>query len=68
MKKLDSKCVFCSSLIFTPINDGKRYCGIEISLSSVGTLRSRNFDADDNLIGQEIININFCPVCGRKLK
>ncbi len=43
------------------------YSGIEICMDRQGTLRIRVYpDMDELFTHQEIVNIKYCPVCGRK--
>lgn len=45
------------------------YSGIEVMMHHKGELRVRYYDGDDeNFTAQDIININFCPMCGRDLR
>lgn len=64
------RCRFCE----TDTNDFKflnyntfRHSGIEICVNRQGMLRVRAYPNYDEVFdGQEIINIRYCPVCGRE--
>ena len=44
------------------------YSGIEARfLDNKGLLRIRVFDANDMLEAQDVVYLNYCPMCGRKL-
>lgn len=64
-------CEFCGqrSSAFVPLNNTAPYSGIEIAMNKDGMLRVRY--SPENIIGfdsQDIINIDFCPKCGRKFE
>lgn len=64
-------CEFCGqrSSAFVPMNNTAPYSGIEIAMNKDGMLRVRY--SSENIIGfdsQDIINIDFCPKCGRKFE
>ena len=63
-------CKYCKSRDFTTLNKTIKYSGIEISLNDQGILRVRVSDlAPDWTVNlQDIVNIKYCPFCGRKLK
>lgn len=53
---------------FVILNETADYSGIEMALNRQGMLRVRYYDINDpNFVTQDIININFCPVCGKKI-
>lgn len=52
---------------FLLLNQTKDYSGIEITLNRQGMLRTRYYGDNDIWFSQEIVNIKFCPMCGRKL-
>lgn len=53
---------------FVLLNETADYSGIEISLNSQGMLRGRYYDDSSHIwFSEDIINIKFCPMCGRKL-
>lgn len=67
------KCPYCESdtNAFEPLNETIDYSGIEMSLNRQGMLRVRTyFLMTDGRIfdSQDVINIKFCPMCGRKFK
>lgn len=62
------KCVYCDrkDYDFVPLNETFGYSGIEISLNKQGMLRVRYYDINDpDFVIQDIVNIKFCPNCGR---
>lgn len=64
-------CEFCGqrSSAFVPLNNTALYSGIEIAMNKDGMLRVRY--SPENIIGfdsQDIINVDFCPKCGRKFE
>lgn len=61
-------CEYCESEIgFVPINNTVDYSGLEIGLNGKGMLRCRAYMFKRNFETQDIVNIKFCPMCGRKL-
>ena len=45
-----------------------KYSGIEARfLDNKGLLRIRAFDVNDMLEAQDVVYLNYCPMCGRKL-
>ena len=63
-------CKYCSRKDndFVLINETADYSDIEISLNRQGMLRVRAYNGDGwTWESQDIINIAFCPICGRKL-
>jgi hypothetical protein len=54
---------------FVSLNDTVDYSGIEMSLNKQGMLRTRYYERSkyDLWFMQDMVNINFCPMCGRKL-
>lgn len=65
------KCKFCSDYTgFTPLNDTAEYSSIEIAINpNVKAIRGRHFPNGYNgtFKGQDIVEIKYCPMCGRKL-
>ena len=65
-------CNYCNSKYFKQLNpDTVEYSGIEVCIDDEGTLRVRHYDSDDNektFTTQEIINVNFCPMCGKEFR
>ena len=63
-------CTYCDRKDndFVLLNQTVEYSGIEMSLSRQGFLRVRYYDSDNqNFITQDIVEIKFCPNCGRKM-
>ena len=63
-------CQYCESRgnnDFLLLNQTQDYSGIEIALNRQGMLRTRYYGDNDIWYSQEIVNIKFCPMCGRKL-
>lgn len=44
------------------------YSGIEIALHSKGMLRCRYYGVDEIFKSQDVVNIKFCPFCGKEIK
>ena len=42
------------------------YSGIEIAISHKGMLRGRYFNNEGFMVTQDIVNIKYCPKCGRE--
>lgn len=68
-------CKYCENETndFVEINDTFRYSGIEMSMNKQGMLRVRvnlgHSELHKNIFETEdIVNIKFCPFCGRKLR
>ena len=52
---------------FVPMNQTVEYSGIELAVNCQGMLRVRYYDVNgDTLETQDILNIKYCPLCGRK--
>lgn len=49
---------------FISLNDTVEYSGIEMAINDQGMLRIRVYE-EGKLITQDIVNINYCPICGR---
>ena len=67
------KCVICDSgdNAFVLLNDQWEYSGIQIAVNRQGMLRCRSFEEGKDVIdflSQDIINIQYCPICGKKFK
>ena len=65
------KCAYCDSENndFIQLNQTFGFSCIEISFNSQGMLRVRYYENGDNdFVSQVIINIKFCPNCGRAMK
>jgi len=66
-------CKFCDkdNTDFGLLNETMEYSGIEIAMLFKGMLRARYYPTlsyEDLFENQDIVNINFCPICGRSLK
>ena len=73
MKKVSKNkpCPYCDEEYngFTPLNQTVDYSGIEIAINNKGMLRARCYsETTGNLITQDVVNIRYCPVCGRELR
>ena len=67
---MHKQCPYCEAddNQFIPLNETKDYSGIEISLNKQGMMRIRFGYADCVCFeSQDIVNIKYCPMCGRKL-
>jgi C4-type Zn-finger protein len=53
---------------FVILNETEDFSFIEISLNKQGMLRVRLIDNQGRITSQDIINIEFCPICGRKMR
>lgn len=52
---------------FVILNDSNMYSGIDIEINRQGMLRVRVFnDEMDSFVTQDILNVRYCPMCGRK--
>ena len=64
-------CKFCEgdNNNFVVMNDTKDYSGMEIAINRQGMLRVRYYmyNGIDRFESQDILNIKYCPLCGRKL-
>lgn len=61
-------CEYCKEEnCFIPLNDTVDYSGLEMSISSKGMLRTRAYMFKEIFETQDIVNINYCPMCGKKL-
>lgn len=65
-------CGLCESFDngFNLLNATTGYSGLEIAISSKGMLRVRYYPTtnEDSLYeAQDVVNINYCPICGKKL-
>lgn len=65
--KCCNHCMPSSEHDFLTLNDTVEYSGIEIALNDQGMLRIRVYDKG-NLETQDIVNITYCPFCGRRFK
>ena len=63
-------CKFCGRKDndFVLLNKTIDYSGIEMSLNRQGMLRTRYYEDSSRIwFSEDIINVGFCPICGRKL-
>lgn len=52
---------------FVLLNNTNMYSGVDIEMNKQGMLRVRVFnDEMDGFVTQDILNILYCPLCGRK--
>lgn len=59
-------CMYCTKGYPLPLQS--EYSNIEARfINDNGLLRIRVFDENDNLQTQDIVSLNYCPMCGRKL-
>ena len=59
-------CMYCTKGYPLPLQSD--YSGIEAGfINNDGLFRIRAFDENDNLQTQDIVSLNYCPICGRKL-
>ena len=67
------KCKFCNlqSGERGLLNDTAEYSGIEVVMMPFNAIRVRvfrDYENDNTFRGQEVVVVNFCPMCGKKLK
>ena len=66
------KCKYCEhgNNDFVLLNETTDYSGIEIALNRQGMLRVRYYEQGeyDMWFVQDIINVKFCPICGREFE
>lgn len=53
---------------FIPLHNTSAYSGVEIAVNSQGMLRVRVLNECDVFTTQDIVNIKYCPMCGRKFR
>ena len=52
---------------FVLLNDTGMYSGVDFEINRQGMLRVRVFnDEMDGFVTQDILNVRYCPMCGRK--
>ena len=64
-------CEYCNKMFpnYRKLPLEGKYSGIEARfLDNKGLLRIRVFDVNDMLEAQDIVYLNYCPMCGRKLR
>ena len=62
-------CQYCDSNCndFAVMNQTMEYSGIELAINRQGMLRARYYDVNGDVFKtQDIIEIKYCPLCGRK--
>lgn len=62
-------CQYCDSNCndFVVMNQTMEYSGIELAINRKGMLRARYYDVNRDIFEtQDIIEIKYCPLCGRK--
>jgi hypothetical protein len=65
------KCAYCDreDNDFILLNQTVDYSSIEIALNRQGMLRVRYYeDSNQVWFSEDIVNIKFCPICGREFK
>lgn len=65
------KCKYCEheNNDFVIINETTDYSSIEMALNRQGMLRVRYYDDYSQVwFSEDIINVKFCPMCGRKFE
>ena len=64
-------CEYCNKIFpdYRKFPLQSEFSGIEARfLNDKGLFRIRVFDMEDTLDTQDIITLNYCPMCGRKLR
>ena len=64
-------CRFClgAQNDFHKITTTEKYSGIEIAVNRQGMLRVRVLsDDEDSFTTQDVVNVHFCPMCGRRFR
>lgn len=61
-------CEYCKRKGFNALNDTVDYSGLEIAISNSGLLRVRNYNFKDIFETQDVVNINYCPMCRKKAR
>ena len=64
-------CEYCNKIFpnYRKLPLTGKYSGIEARfLDNKGLLRIRAFDVNDMLEAQDVVYLNYCPMCGRKLR
>ena len=64
-------CEYCNKIFpnYLKLPLKGKYSGIEARfLDNKGLLRIRVFDVNDMLEAQDVVYLNYCPMCGRKLR
>ena len=63
-------CPYCeaTSHDVSVVNQTSEYSGIEIALNRQGMLRARVLDSYGKFSTQDIVEIKYCPLCGKLFK
>lgn len=64
-----SMCQYCEprrNNDFVTMNQTAKYSGIQLAINCQGMLRARYYVNGDTFETQDIVNIKYCPLCGRK--
>ena len=51
---------------FVALNETVNYSGIEMALNKQGMFRVRYYTESGIWFSEDILNINHCPICGKK--
>lgn len=72
MDNRSGKCPYCENDTddFIELNQTAEYSGIEMSLDKTGCLRVRvfPFGLSENFESQDIVEIKYCPCCGKPFR
>lgn len=62
------KCPYCEcdTNDFEVLNQSTEYSGIELAVNRQGMLRARMLDDDGGFSTQDIVEIRYCPLCGKR--
>lgn len=62
------KCPYCEQGTndFVMMNQTRKYSRIDISVNRQGMLRTRVFDDNGCFSSQDIVEIHYCPLCGKQ--
>ena len=64
-----TKCPHCENKTndFVVLNQNAEYSGIEIAVDRYGCLRARSYPngTENNFDSQDIVEIKYCPLCGK---
>lgn len=65
-----TKCPYCEcgTNDFEVLNQTAEYSGIELSVNRQGMLRARALDDDGCFPTQDIVEIRYCPLCGKRFR
>lgn len=65
-----NKCPYCDTINndFVAMNQTVEYSGIELAMNRQGMLRARYYDVNgDTFETQDIVEIKYCPMCGKQI-